>query len=702
MSTCTNSQHIRCFNNIINNGPGSELGVSNHFACIGGGNQYAVFNNITNTAIGSQYGTYNQIVNNGTGSKYGQFNIMNGGTGNASVFGLYNDIVTSGSGAKYGTSTTFSGSGSGDLHGHFVNVNDTGSGDKYGISSSISPFSGGTQYSIYASATKARATNFAGYFLGNVGIGTTTGNTYTLPPSRGTNGQIMQTDAAGNVTWQNPNTALNSYAWTTTGNSGTTPATNYVGTSDNISLAFRTLATERMRLTNGGYFAVNTTTPFTGDMLSSYSTGSNYAVNGYATGTGAAGYFLNSGTGDSVIGLHSGTSRNAGRFTTSGGAANASPTLDIYNQTGTSQALLIRTDASNASADGIELDINGAAGKRGIDMYVDAATTGIGMTVFHDGTSRCINIQQQNAANTQPAFFASSAGIARIINAQSTTTTNTQAIGYFSQGSTGLVTGTYGNASAVYGISAGIRAGIFAAAGGSANTTTLQGTYSGAAGNYDGIGVLGIFAPAANYGYGVVGQGNWYGIYANGNSGATGTKSFQIDHPKDPENKYLRHYSMESPEVLNMYRGNIILDANGEATVTLPDYFDAININFSYHLTSIGAQANLYIKEEVKNNQFKIAGGNPNQKASWQVFAERNDLYIQKNPESKAVEVDKKIDDKGLYLKPELYNQPEEKGIFHRYQAQPSKVKNEKEEQPNQSKNTNQIKVKTERVKDSN
>ena len=170
--------------------------------------------------------------------------------------------------------------------------------------------------------------------------------------------------------------------------------------------------------------------------------------------------------------------------------------------------------------------------------------------------------------------------------------------------------------------------------------------------------------------YGVYGQtfgtttGSNYAVYANGDMGASGTKSFVIDHPLDPENKYLKHYCVESPEVLNMYRGTVQLDSKGEAIVELPDYFDAININFSYHLTPIGSPAQLYVKEKIREKQFTIAGGEPGTEASWIVYAERNDLYLQQNPKSKKVEIEKTWE-KGKYTMPELYSQPEEMGIHY-------------------------------------
>lgn len=685
---------------ITNSGNSNHYGFANRLNGSGLGDHYALYNVIGGTGTGTQYGNYTSIANTGNGLHYGANNILSG-TGTGTKYGTRNEL--SGGGSQYGNFNILLGTGIGNQVGSYNEiVNSSGSqhygvistlsgigaGSKTGIYSYINPAAGGTHYGIYSEVLKAGATNFAGYFLGNVGIGTTGANIYTLPASRGTNLQILQTNGTGVVSWQNLNTALNPTAWLTTGNSGTTPATNFLGTTDAQSIAFRTTNIERARITNAGYFVVNNTTPFTGDIFSSYASGSNFAINGYATGSGAAGYFANNGTGPSINAFQSGTLGTAGQFTISGVGINPSPVLDVYNQTGSSPAITVRTDLANAGADGIELDINGASAKRGIDMYMDTATTGIGMTIFHDGTSRCLNLQQQSATNINPTLFASTAGNARVINATSSLTTGTQITGFFNQGSTGIVTATYSNAASVWGQSSGIRSGVFVATGATANTTCLQGTYTGPAGNYDAIGVYGQSTPAAFYGYGVVGTGGWYGVFANGNLGASGTKAFEIDHPLDPENKYLKHYSMESPEVLNMYRGNIVLDANGEATVTLPDYFKEININFSYHLTPIGSFANLYIKEEIQGNQFKIAGGNPNQKISWQVFAERNDLYLQQNPESKAVEVDKKEFDKGLYLRPELYNQPEEKGIFNRNKANPSTVKSESEIKPNKQEKT--------------
>lgn len=227
-----------------------------------------------------------------------------------------------------------------------------------------------------------------------------------------------------------------------------------------------------------------------------------------------------------------------------------------------------------------------------------------------------------------------------------------------------------------------MRGGVFLAGRPVAATIGVNGQYNGG-GAVDAIGVLGLANSSAGWGYGVLGQGNWYGVYSNGDLGATGGKFFHIDHPLEPENKVLRHANIESNEVLNHYRGNVQLDENGIATVQLPHYFEAININFSYQLTAIGAPApNLHVAEEISGNSFAIAGGSPGQKVSWTVQAERNDLYMQTYPEKRTMEIDKKPHEVGKYFRPELYGMPADMGIFDFEQENDTPAEVEMREQP--------------------
>jgi hypothetical protein len=178
---------------------------------------------------------------------------------------------------------------------------------------------------------------------------------------------------------------------------------------------------------------------------------------------------------------------------------------------------------------------------------------------------------------------------------------------------------------------------------------------TGVIGNGGFVGVLGNSQDPTGYGV-----ASLTSVLALGDLMALGVKSFAIDHPMDPANKMLRHSAMESNEVLNVYRGNVVCDANGVATVQLPAYFEAINVNCSYILTPVGQAApDLHVQSEINANQFVIAGGKPGMKVSWQVTAERNDIYMQQNPfASESLKPQRK---QGLYFYPQGYGQPETK-----------------------------------------
>ena len=114
--------------------------------------------------------------------------------------------------------------------------------------------------------------------------------------------------------------------------------------------------------------------------------------------------------------------------------------------------------------------------------------------------------------------------------------------------------------------------------------------------------------------------------------------------------------------MMNIYNGNVRLDANGEAWVELPEWFEALNRDFRYQLTAVGAPGpNLYVAEEISGNRFKIAGGSPASKVSWQVTGIRQDVFA--DAHRIKVEEDKPAAERGFYLYPELYGQPKEQGV---------------------------------------
>jgi hypothetical protein len=191
--------------------------------------------------------------------------------------------------------------------------------------------------------------------------------------------------------------------------------------------------------------------------------------------------------------------------------------------------------------------------------------------------------------------------------------------------------------------------GITGVNGASNSGTGVLGT------SFSGTGVVGVT------GKGLAGE-------FDGNVRISGTLSkagggFTIDHPLDPAHKYLSHSFVESADMKNLYDGVVTLDAQGQAEVALPTWFEALNADFCYQLTAIGTSApNLYIAEEITDNRFRIAGGQPGMKVCWLVSAVRQDAWA--TAHRMVVEQDKPTKEQGFYLHPELYGQSEQQSVI--------------------------------------
>ncbi len=155
--------------------------------------------------------------------------------------------------------------------------------------------------------------------------------------------------------------------------------------------------------------------------------------------------------------------------------------------------------------------------------------------------------------------------------------------------------------------------------------------------------------------------GHFYGdVEVNGTLSA-GAKDFRIDHPLDPEHKYLYHASVESDKMEDVYHGHVTTDAQGNASVTMPAWFQALNTDFEYQLTVVGQFAQAIVGTEIQDNKFTIKTDKPSVKVSWQVTGVRHDAFTLAHPLE--VERDKPEKEQGLYQNPEAFGQPDSMGI---------------------------------------
>ena len=440
-------------------------------------------------------------------------------------------------------------------------------------------------------------------------------------------------------------TSYSQSGWSITGNSSTSINNNFIGTTDNQHLAIRTNDSERLRIDSDGQIIIGNTSPnFDSDLFTVEGNSTqNSAINAYSPGYGV---YSNAGS----IGFL-GLVNNENGY----GLWSENQHGDGYG------AMFIGSDATPYTLNNHSAAI-AASGDDGIFAIGGNSSSGIGIIAVGSGASS-VSVPSEGAGGAftgQHGVYGKSnnnsgVGIVGIGNNGSNYYTN-------SNGSGGAFTGYHG----VYSVAVNSSSGTGVIGVGNGGSYYVLGNGSGGAFTGLSFGVAGYSTQsggAAVYGNAINGG---FAVYAQGNFGATGSKAFVIDHPLDPENKILKHYCLESPEVLNIYRANAVLDETGEAKVILPEYFMEINQNYSYSLTPIGKSAPyLFIKEEInEEGSFTISGGEPGQKISWSVTAERNDRFIRQNPESNQVEIMKEGDLKGKYLMPELYNKPATEGVY--------------------------------------
>ncbi len=436
--------------------------------------------------------------------------------------------------------------------------------------------------------------------------------------------------------------------------------------------------------------------------LSSAATGGTYGVAGQSNSTSGRGVigFALAGSG-SAYGGEFLTTSTSGRGAFGWASAASGSTVGLYGLTDSTAGRGVVGEASSTSA-GNTYGVHGLTASTNGNGVVGQATAGFGVTTGLYGvsdsnsgrgvyglaaasTGATSGVYGLSASSSDNAVgvFGSATGSGGVTFGGRFESTSTSGIGVFgfSTPTSGATYGVYGRSESPFGI------GVYGV------TTSATGGNFGVYGQSDspgGFGVYGIATAASgttqNAGvYGQAGLPGGWGVYCNGNMAVVdnlfvfGTKDFRIDHPDDPENKYLLHYCHEGSEPQNVYNGVVRLDGAGGAVVELPRYFAKINKDPRYTLTGIGAPmpmlhvaveideaalsagANAEPGEAAPLCSFRIAGGAPGAKVSWEVKAVRNDRWVQQH--GAPVEVEKHGVERGMYQHPELYGQPPERGL---------------------------------------
>jgi hypothetical protein len=107
-------------------------------------------------------------------------------------------------------------------------------------------------------------------------------------------------------------------------------------------------------------------------------------------------------------------------------------------------------------------------------------------------------------------------------------------------------------------------------------------------------------------------------------------KTFVIDHPKDPENKYLVHGCLEGPESGVYYRGTAKVTDNHSTIVALPDYVPGWAKNFTVTVTAIyDGKVKMYATSKVDDSlgQFTVYGENG--EFNWIAVGQRAEIKVE-------------------------------------------------------------------------
>jgi trimeric autotransporter adhesin len=369
---------------------------------------------------------------------------------------------------------------------------------------------------------------------------------------------------------------------------------------------------------------------------------------GGANGEGAGNIAITDLTGASTIYLEGNVNVSSNQ-TVGGSAGGGTVDADVFGKGAGGGPTPGLRFGGTISGEGIASNRVAGLSKDGLDFYTEFATR---MSILQNGEvgigtfSPSAQLGVVASTSGYPAMY-SQAGDA--------------ANGSGQNGSDGIdAYGSNGDYNDLFSVGGNGMSGFGGSGSGGNGASSLGGTggvFQGGDGTFAGYGIYATPGIGSSTGTAGFFEGD---IYVSGSING-GSVASQIDHPLDPGNKYLSHTAVESSDMKTMYDGTVTTDGSGQAVVELPNWFEALNGDFRYQLTTIGQPAQAWIASKIANHTFTIRTDKPNVELSWQVTGIRHDVWA--NAHRTAVEADKAEKEKGFYLHPEVYGATEEQGI---------------------------------------
>lgn len=273
---------------------------------------------------------------------------------------------------------------------------------------------------------------------------------YSFPTTLGISGQVLKTNGAGVLTWQNDSIGSggSGSGWGLAGNSGTNANTNFIGTTDSVALVFKVNNAKAglidpnkfntfLGLRSGNSITSGTNnTAFGQSALQNNTTGWSNTANGFQ-----ALYSNTSGSYITAIGTRSLYSNTTGTHNTANGFFTlVSNTSGKYNTANGFQALYTNTIGEENTASGFQVLYANTTGNY---------NTAIGSNALGSNTSGNYNSAYGKSAmqlNTTGQYNTSIGNTSLLSN---TTGSYNTAIGYYSD----VNAGTYSNSSAIGNVS---------------------------------------------------------------------------------------------------------------------------------------------------------------------------------------------------------------------------------------------------------